>query len=546
MKITVGLCLLFIGLVWFAFGAAGCDGGTEQEEPSGTVIPTVYHKPVMIDDMDAWAGEVVKGGSNNDDPTENGVVVSPYYALKINDTAVPVYTTRCGNGTHTFAWVDIEGAPDEFNLHVELTTVKSYKKVIVLPEKSGVTASIAGTKITASIKRYGDYSFAFSTNDTRAPSPLTEPLTVYVAPEEPPIVPEGWNVVTFKPGEHSADETIFTEGSTVYKFAKGDHRINSIKLPSDSVLHLEQGAYLEVYETGDTRSVVEIVDVSNVKILGRGLFDFSGVDGGDDKKKHPFTVARSENIEFSGITSINANTWTMCFYASENLKVTRNMLFGFRTYSDGIMMSDCVNGYGAYNFVRTGDDAVEVKATGWWQTGSGKMTGKDILYEHNSVWTDKGSAYGVIWENDLDFSGVTFRNNSVGFATATWNEYNNALDIRLGYKTNTVWENILFENIEIYECWKNAMTITLNGSGGIVRNAGFKNITVKNNPNAERAIRIQLNQKNAVDYRDILEDVVFENINFAGKKLTDESKNDRLLVDITPFSDDALELITIK
>jgi len=73
--------------------------------------------------FDAWKNEVFKGKNNNDDPTENAVINSPFHTLRVNGESVPVYTARCGKGAHSFAWIDITSKDSEFILELELVEV---------------------------------------------------------------------------------------------------------------------------------------------------------------------------------------------------------------------------------------------------------------------------------------------------------------------------------------------------------------------------------------------------------------------------------------
>ena len=103
------------------------------------------------------------------------------------------------------------------------------------------------------------------------------------------------------------------------------------------------------------------------------------VKGGDGKYKHVVNVSRCENAVIEGLTIINANTWTMCVYNCDNALMEYNLLLAYRTYSDGLCMSECVDSAGRYNFVRTGDDAIEFK---------GRIRAADIALPGNqpAIW----------------------------------------------------------------------------------------------------------------------------------------------------------------
>jgi polygalacturonase len=154
------------------------------------------------------------------------------------------------------------------------------------------------------------------------------------------------------------------------------------------------------------------------------------------------------------------------------------MLFAYRVFADGYMLSDCKDAVVEYNFARTGDDAFETKST-----SSSGLTER-VLFQHNAAWTDKAVAYGCIYESNHDTRGVKFINNSVGFALGTWSPHLGCCVIQMGNRRGATIEDILFKNMEIYASYNNAiLNVFIGGSGGIgegwgtVNNIQFKNIT---------------------------------------------------------------------
>ena len=145
----------------------------------------------------------------------------------------------------------------------------------------------------------------------------------------------------------------------------------------------------------------------NVRIISRGLLDCGALKGGDNKNKTVVNISCSENVKVEGLTVVNSNTWTMCAYSGKNIEFNRNLLLSYRTYSDGIMMSECENSSGRYNFVRTGDDAIEFKGTGWWGATEKGIVGKNCIYEYNDLWTDKGAGYCLTWENNCSMENIS-------------------------------------------------------------------------------------------------------------------------------------------
>ena len=556
MKIFKRFIVLWM-VMFMAVGMFGCKGNETQSSggsSANTQFSAIsYTKAQAVADMESYKNEVSVDGKKNNAPIENGIVLCQYYALKVNGKEVPVYTTRCTNGTHSFAWIDVKGTPEEFALEVELITEKKYSGVVVLPEKSGVKAELADKTVTATITAYGDYSFAFSTDRLKTFKVSNQPLTLIVAPESLPEVPEGYDYVEIEPGKYGYGDLVFEQSNTVYCFKKGEYELRRIiasKL-ENIMFYFEPGTYISVYETPEIGldqyniggPAFGISGCNNVRIEGRALFDFSGVRGlykdpetgkDVDMTQYVFNFYNNNNMYISGITTINSNHWTFRIGACQDILSEWNMMLGYRNYSDGFIYSDCVRATARYMFARTGDDGIEVKALGAY--GGYKDTipmATDVLFEKCTVWNDSAAALGVIYENYKPIDGVVFRDCSVGFSTCSWSPNNSALNIRLAYPGTAHWKNITFENIEIFECYKNAFTLEWNLQGGSVENVLLKDITVKN---AQAAIRVNVDTNPVLPYESLTQlckNFVFENFTFIGVKLTDADKENVLYFSYT-------------
>lgn len=536
---------LLAGCLALLLTGCGAETGQPAEEApkeetmvrESIIIPTVYDNEAVVTEDRTEAGNVRRwqrqvftaDGGNNDMPTENAVIISPWHTLTIDGTEVPVYTARCGKGSHSFAWIDVKAGVTEFDLAVSLTVDKNAKKCVILPESRGVTAEMEDKTVTAAISAYGSYTFTFAEKaNADVTDPAMAPLTLMVTEEVPLEIPEGYEVREIQPGYHADAELEFSREKTVYVMKPGLHEISSIGVPSNSILYIERGAYLQVTDRTDARgnpnriTAIHMDDVENAKIISRGLLDCGKVLGGDGKYKHVFNAGRSKNVSVEGLTVINANTWSMCFYNCDNAAAERNLLLSYRTYSDGIMMSECRNSAGRYNFVRTGDDAIEFKGTGWW----GKAVGENCVYEYNDLWTDKGAGYCLTWESTCEMKNMIFRSNSVGFAQPTWTDRNTALDCLLGTNAGTRWGDVLFENIEIYCVLSpNVINNQITGSGAVLDNITFRNISVKNVKKGVYAYRMHF----AADGGSI-SDITIENMDFCGRILTSDDKTNGKII----------------
>lgn len=516
------------------------------------ISPTVYDVDEIVTaeeteagDVQSWQAEVfTPNGGNNDMPTKNAVIHSPWHTLEINGTQVPVYTARCGKGSHSFAWVDVVDHQDDFILEVKLAMHRTYAQCVVLPESREVDATIDGKNITSYIRNYGSFTYTFATSEEAAVTdPTMTPLTIMVTKEEKLDVPAGYDVQYIDPGYHGNDELEFTDEYMYYVFRPGLHEICSINVPANSVLWLEKGAYLKCTDRlldpdnpnggYNTQTAIHMQDCENPQVLGRGLLDMGEVLGGDNKYKHVVNATRCVGPVVKNLTIINADTWTMCFYNCDEALMEGNLLLAYRTYSDGLMMSECRDSVGRYNFVRTGDDAIEFKGTGW----GGSAVGSNCVYEYNDCWTDKGSGYCLTWESACDMENMTFRNNSLGFAQPTWSSGNNALDCRLGTDVESRWGDVVFRDIEIYHVISPNVIITqMSGIGAILDNILFENITVKSTEFGVYAYAMTLSGNGTIS------NIKIKNYNFCGRLITAEDIDNPAVIRIEGVADPSLTI----
>ena len=509
-------------------GAVSSSSNKPKPEPTYQleVTPTVYETDKIVTaeqtqagSFDAWLAQ-----SQSREAMENSIIKSPFHTLTVNGEEVPVYTARTLRGAHSFAWIDGEKTRKDWYIDVELTTKEAYGKCVALPESTGVDVSVEENTYTCKLTEFDTYTFTFAKEaNAKVTKHDLAPLTLMVTEEKPFNLPDEYEEVVIEAGVHGDSELKFTEEYKAYVVKEGYHEIASISLPSNSLLYIEQGAYLDV-RSGNTDAVLGSQGTYNVQIISRGLIDCGKMIS--ESGKHPFWMARVEDFYAEGLTIINSNTWTVALYDCTRAELERNLLLGFRMFSDGIMMSDCVDSAGRYNFVRTGDDGIEFKATGW---GSGTNIGSNCIYEDNDCWSDRVSAYGLIWENARDISGVTFKNNSVGFAEGC-DVYRCPLEIRLGVNSKTKWEDIVYENIEVYYA-ETQMVVCVRvhvtddgaarGMGGIVNNLTYKNITV--NAVEDGCVAFALGFTD--EAQGAITNVTIENYNFCGKVLKESDKN---------------------
>lgn len=525
---------ILVGAVLMTFSTYGCEMYKDNNDNNNpdtsqvTVAPVMYAVTEGVTDMDLfWRQTRVNYGEPNEQSQDGklyyGVIANPMHTLIVNGVEIPTYATRAGYQIHAFAKIEINTA-EELALNAEVTLLTAEaNKCVILPEKKGVSASVTGNLAKAVLNGLGDFTFVFDDEPDYA-------LTVYVSYKAEFRAPEEYKITYFEPGKYTRSQTTFEEAGTAYYFRKGNYEISSIVIPSNSILFFESGVFFKVFEEGtnDTFGALESRDTENIKIYGNAMFDFSDCMGGDLKTKGAFKFVNVSNIEVSDFISINSHTWTATFWFSRNVSVSRLMLLGYRTYSDGVMLSDCSGATVKDCFVRTGDDAMEVKSY-YHSVPAGTTTDNNVLFENNSVWTDKCAAYGVIHEANRNISNVRFVNNSVGFAQPTWIEHLGSVVIRMGTNRNAVWSDIYFENTEIYKTYNSLCSIynraRNSAEGGQIRNIYFKDIKTKYVVDGAQlhpyAISIIIALSGTADGESgYIGNTFFDNINFGGLLVT--------------------------
>lgn len=530
---------IFISLSFLTAALAACtDPGTDSSGGGASaceVFPAEYTDAVTISDFNGISEFT---GDLSDNPVENGICVSPYYTMKVNGAEVPVYAARSANGIHSFAYLDVKSgeADGSFSLDVELSPTDlstvlddSSPEVVVLPERNGVAAEIEGETVRATIDKFGSFSFAFNKN-------YIEPLTLMVKEYEEFSAPEGYTVQNVEPGVYTADQTDFTQENTVYYFGEGTYKTDCIRLPSNSVLYLERGAYIAVQPSEPTsvQNAITNAGAENISIEGRGLVDFSACNGGSDGNKSGIVFNEVKNVSLLGLTVINSQTWTMCFNACEDVHVKDIINFGYRTFADGVMLSDCADGVVEDCFIRTGDDAFETKSTT--SANNGKYT-DNILFQNNAAWTDKAVAYGCIYESSKDTQNVTFLNNSVGFALGTWSSHLGCNVIQMGNNPQATMHDIHFIGTEIYTSYNQAIcNIYIGGSGGQGAGWGKVNKIYFRDITAKRNYGLVLNLRSYTQENTEIKNIYLDNVVSNGTLFTQE-----LVSDDTYFKDSTQE-----
>lgn len=509
------LLKLLTALLAFCFLLTACNGGTEQGTDPVTEAPTegvtnapetvpeteaptteevttegediVIKEPIIpitfeeikaVEDLDKFIAEVdYPDGEHDNEAKEVGTIISPYFTMTVNGTAVDCYAVRTTYGAHSFAMIDAVEA--SFPLEIDLGVTTEFRKVTVLPEHYGVKANVTDGGAKATIENYGNYTFVLDGDKTHA-------ITLFIRADEAYEAPEGYEVIKVAPGVHN-EQLAFTGEKQVMYFEAGTHELKyNIEFKNNTEVYLERGAF--IYATMPDRAETPFLDpawsgktrwhalfhgqgVSNVRISGHGYVDMSRLDW------HARSVVQfdeSKNLTVDGLTMNNSPEWTVYFTRCEDITVTDVMIFGYRTNSDGIAVVDSRNALVKDCFARSGDDLFEIKS----MYGGCTIKIENIVFDNCNAWPDKARGMGIIAETARDITGVTFKNCSIGFASATWMEDLGGLVIYTEGPAKIT--NVTFENIELHESDKYPINVTVGDkSRAQIEGLTFRNVRIE-------------------------------------------------------------------
>lgn len=473
MKQNVWIAVFLLILCTLLAGCSGDEGGTQM------LSPICFDNITVCEDIDTFIAEVdYADGSHNNEAKDVGMILSPYFSVRLNETEIPCYAVRTSLGAHSFVMLDA-GTAATFPAELQVLCATDGKEVTVLPTTHGITPTAIDGGVSASIPGEGIYTFVIGDNKRQA-------LTVFVRGYAPYTVPDGYEVIRVAPGVHD-EKIFFTAEKQVLYFERGLHEMKyNIDFWDNTEVYLEPGAYIMATMpdhaedpwmdpdwAGMTRwnALFQGDYVSNVRISGRGIIDLSRLDW------HARSAVRfdsSDHITVDGVTLNNSPEWTLYFTQCQDIHVEEILLFGYRQNSDGICMTDCRNALTKNCFARSGDDLFEVKS----MYGDCQIPIENIRFEGCQAWPDKARGLGIIAESQRDMRDIHITDCSVGFASAEWMDALGAVVVYLTGKAHV--DDVSFANIELYHSAKYPINVTLeSGSTAVIENVSFKNIDIR-------------------------------------------------------------------
>lgn len=302
----------------------------------------------------------------------------------------------------SFAYFDFSG-----KIEVKIISDKPVKTLNIRPTPFGIKSSLNGNTITFSLSK--PMQFVVEVNGYH------NALHVFANPIE-----------TFK---------IKRDDPKVHYFGPGIHDAGRIKLKSDETLFIDGGAV--VYGS------VEGLNVSNIKIMGRGILDASKI--GRTEARNMIFLREVRDAKISGIILRDPQEWAVRPQQCDNVDIDGVKLIGFWRYNaDGIDMVNSRKVTISNCFIRAYDDNIVVKGLPAGYKDPLHRNVEDLKINNCVLWNDWGRALEIGAETVADtIKNISFTNCYIPRFTFI------ALDIQNGDKA---WvKNVRFENIFVEE-----------------------------------------------------------------------------------------------
>lgn len=392
-----------------------------------------------------------------------GLVLSSDWSVSVGGHEVPVYAVPVTRGgPHSFAGFDYVG--DFRPVSIIARSAHEIESATIRPRSLGINCHIVDNEVRFTVDK--PCHLVIETNDG-----IQRPLTISVNPPEK-YVPDRRdpNVLWFGPGIHQIDPIELTDNQTIYIEGGAILQANQPS-PEEAPVVETDWAGKAIY-----RDLLSSHKTTGIRIHGRGIIDTSGLDW---HARKPIFLGHCSDVKLEGITITGASHWTVHMLNCTNAEVDNLKLYGYRENSDGIDIVSSRNVTVRNCFVRTGDDAVCVKA----MIKPPAHGGKDILVEKCVVWNDKVRCFGIASENISDIEDVVFRDCDIIRSYADWTEELGSLCVII-CDSGTV-TNVLFEDMRIEHEVKYALNCTImkdrwssTTQPGQIRDIVFRNIQI--------------------------------------------------------------------
>lgn len=425
--------------------------------------------------------EYVQSGGYDD---INGIIISPYYTAKIDDTEIPVYASVVfirtdDTGTlHSFSEIYVDTSTDfSFNIEITGADVK-LNNAIVLPEKSGITANCKNNTVTASINKTGIYTFLF--NDANQ----YYGYTLMVREK----VDEDKEIAEYK--EKYGEDNVWVLDKGVYQY---DY-VNLVG-HKNLVIYLKEGAYVIANHLFDINSAedenkyieptapgdnafgltrypfINFYNCNNITLAGRGVIDMTRLDR---RERRGVVFTNCTDVTVRDVKIINSPEWSFISYCCTDVKINDVDIIGNRGNCDGFAICNSHNVTVNNCFARVADDTFEVKALG------GTMDSNNVTFSDCIAWGGYARCFGITGEVNKKISDITFRDCAVIYRDGVWDNDRIGSLVVVAEQTEGSIDGVLFENIEIFRDEGRPILVKIydeEAENFEIKNVVFKNIS---------------------------------------------------------------------
>lgn len=334
---------------------------------------------------------------------------SAWVPVKLYSTRVNV-RSRSDVGTCTFSNFDAD-----FSKGIEIKVVKKggpSSNVSIRPTRLEIPYSLKNNELVFKLYKPGKLSVEFDNDRLN-------------------------NLLLFA---NNSDSNIPDPGDVNVRYlSKGTHEASAIKLKSGQTLYLEEGAIV--------KGALNVYNLSNITIRGRGIIDGSRLNHDRSKlRQNLLKFKNGSNIQIDGITLIDSPVWTVFIDDCSNVKITNVKVISHMINGDGITISQSKEVVVDGVFIRSADDNISLKS----------MQGKDcrnIKISNSVLWADDAhnmlvgpESRGAVLE-DISFTNIDVLENTQAGAT-----YSGMMAIMAG--DNGIFKNIKWNNIFIDDVTK--------------------------------------------------------------------------------------------
>ncbi len=496
----------------------GCNNKVEENIFNHNILPNkqlslsdnvlLFPHVSTISNLEEYIAQVEIDGKWNDNPIEDdSVIISPYYNYGTGQNAV-VYAALVTKAIHSFSYINYEGTDVSISIYAQSNITSVQLMTADDPIKN---YNYASNCLNVTFDKVGTATFIINNDLNKALTFFVEEANTFNASDYP-----NKQIVEYEPGEY--DKPFFTNANTVYHFKKGYYKIRRFVLNDNVDIVFDDGCYIEginpvpndttiVYPDGNKKEessvdafglltyeaffkvfyhgpVSEYVTVKNSNIKGRAIIDLGKLDWHARKAIY---MCGAEYINVEDIMFANSAEWTYYSLLSRNCHYLDCKAMGYRTNSDGFILSDASYSSVKHCFARSGDDLFEVKSL----EGFKDFESIGVVFDYNTAWPDKCRGMGVIHETVKKITSVSFSNSIICAAPATWSEEMGPIVVICGagfggYIYGGKVTDINFSNIRVYNNAQYPINISIQEEDGVVSRCSivsvlFENITYENN-----------------------------------------------------------------